>query len=854
MRSASIFSVFLGLTLALVAGAQPQVWSLSDIDHGHVSLGWGIPRTNLSVDGNPLTVGGVVYERGIGTHADSLIAIALHGDAKRIFGAVGVDDEAPKNTGAVEFAIMNSATGEFLWKSPVVKSGMEAVEFDFPVAGLDKLLLVVTDANDGIGWDHANWLDVQVEYNGSAPVSLAGSMNAVAKDVQLGFIGVPGGRFMQSGFVGRSHSRKPGLMTFPPRDNDAYLMPINLKVIQQDGSHNLELVYRSYEAIPVEEGVTRHVYFLEDPAYPVAVEYMVTAYYDENVFESQIRVINNGDGAIQLLERDAAFVTLPDGDAYITSFYLGPWELSNVTEDKVPRGILEHRVASTDRTALPDYPGVFLSFGKPADEDSGQVFAAAVAWTGSWQYKVTRSRDDRIFFSAGVTPDLIKLAPGEAYESPRVIMTWSDSGKGQASRNLHRYARNGGVMNGTVERPVILNSWEGVVFDFDEDKIIKMMDASAELGIEMFVLDDGWFGNEYPRNNDRAGLGDWQVNRAKLPGGIGKLIAEANKRGMKFGLWVEPEMVNPNSNLFHAHPDWIMQIPNRQAYQGRNQYLLDLSRPEVEEFVYNTVATILTENPGIEYIKWDHNGEGKNAGAAHLLDNQGALSDKHSQAYYRVMEKLRKDFPNVMFQLCASGGGRIDYGAMKYHDEFWASDQTNGIARVTIQWGISHFFPSNVIGSHINRWSDGDYKLRADVAMTGRLGVELSPDILAEEDKAVIRRGIAEYKKLRPLLHSADLYRGRSPHESPITELTFVAPDKREAVFFIIKRKTGAVDETATMRGLLPEAKYRLTEVNADETPRFTPGVFTGAELMEKGITFAFPDKTATAVVKLTAE
>ena len=847
-------SIFIGGLVAAATALGAGVWSLSEVEPERISQGWAAPCIDLSVDGRPLAVGGVSYKRGIGTHADSLIVVDLHGDAKRVFGAVGVDDEVPQGVGSVVFSILNSESGDVLWQSPIMKSGMAAVEFDVSAEGLAKLLLIASDANDGIGWDHADWLDVQIEYDGDAPVALDGGMNAEAKDVQLGFIGVPGGKFIQSGFVGRSNSRKPGLMTFPPRDNDAYLMPSNLKIIQSDGSHNLELVYRSYEKTALAEGVTRHTYFLEDPAYPVAVELAITAYYEDNVFESQLRVEKRGDAPIHLLERDAAFVTLPDKDTYITSFYVGPWELSNVSEDKVPRGILEHRIASTDRTALPDYPGVFLSFGKPVEEDSGQVFAAAIAWSGSWQYKVTRTRDDRIFFSAGATPDMIKLAPAEAYESPRVIMTWSDSGKGQASRNLHNYARKGGVMNGKVERPVILNSWEGVVFDFDEEKIIKMMDASAELGIEMFVLDDGWFGNEYPRNNDRAGLGDWQVNRAKLPGGIGKLIEEANKRGMKFGLWVEPEMVNPNSNLFNAHPDWIMQIPNRMAYQGRNQYLLDLSRPEVEEFVYTTVATILRENPGIAYIKWDHNGEGKNAGAAHLGDNQGALSDKHSQAYYRVMERLRKEFPQVLFQLCASGGARIDYGAMKYHDEFWASDETNAINRVTIQWGISHFFPSNVIGSHINRWGNGDYKLRADVAMTGRLGVELSPDILAEEDKVVIRRGIAEYKKLRPFLHAAELYRGRSPHESPITEVTFVAPDKSEAVFFIFKRKPGAVEETAVMRGLDPLAKYRLEEVNADETPRFAPGVFSGAELMEKGISFSFPDKPASAVVRLIAE
>ncbi|MEA4863538.1 MAG: alpha-galactosidase [Victivallaceae bacterium] len=840
--------------LAVLPGFGAET-DLSFVNPADVSQDWTSAKVNRSVNGTPLRVGGITYSKGLGTHAESILALNLGGGATRISGLVGVDDEINPGEGSVDFRLIDGATGKTLWKSATMNSGMAAEPFSVDVSGIGKLFLATTDAGNGNVCDHGDWLDVKIEYTGDAPVSMPSSCAAETDGVQWRFSGMPNGKFKQTGFGGRCSMPAPALCTFPPREEDALLLPANLKIVQSDGSCNVELVFKSSETKAISNDVTEHIYHLEDPAYKLAVDVTVTAYKQENVFESQMSITNNGNAPIMILNRDAAFVALPSGNTYISSFNgNGMREFTGFSESPAPRGIVEHRVAGTDRTALPDYPGVFISFDGPAKEESGRVFAAAVAWSGSWQYKVTRLPDERMFFSGGALDDPIKLRPAETYRSPRVIMTWSDSGKGQASRNFHNYARKYGIMNGFKERPIVLNSWEGVVFWFDENKLISMMDGAADLGVEMFVLDDGWFGNEYPRNSDRAGLGDWEVNRTKLPGGIGKLVEEAHKRGLKFGLWVEPEMVNPESNLYHAHPDWIMSIPNRTAYTGRNQYLLDLSNPEVEEFIYNTVSRILRENPGIEYIKWDHNMNGQNAGAAHLGDNQGALSDKHNEAYYRIMARLRKEFPNVAFQLCASGGARIDYGAMKYHEEFWPSDQSNGIKRVPIQWGISHFFPTNTMASHINRYEDGDFKLRADVAMTGRLGVELCPDILNASDRETVKRGIAAYKELRPLLHSADLYRGRSPFESTTTELTFVSQDKKQAVFFAFKLGSESGPMTLVMSGLNPDTAYDLIEINPDETPRAAPGTFSGRQLMETGVKVDFPAKPSSVVLKLTAQ
>ncbi|MDD4816618.1 MAG: alpha-galactosidase [Victivallaceae bacterium] len=679
------------------------------------------------------------------------------------------------------------------------------------------------------------------------------------KNIQWSFRTVKGEKLEQSGFaIGEGTATAPSdaVQAYP---RYLYSLDPSLRIIQADGSHNCMPVFDEMTTVPVRDGVVSHVFHLVDPAYPVKVRLIVTAFFESDVMTSQLEIENNGNAKITLMNRDAVCLTLAAPPESCITTFQGGWgrEMTGVCEDAIPFGVLKHQTHWMIRTTWPDWPGCFIALGGHAGEEHGRVFGAALAWPGAWQYKTGRLPwdNDRIFFSAGVQDDPSELAAGAVYRSPEVVMTGSDKGVGQASRNFHKFALGGGIYNPQAPRRVVLNSWEGVYFTFDEAKLISMMDGAAELGAEMFVLDDGWFGNgEFQRNHDRAGLGDWEVNTEKLPGGLEKLIAEAHKRGLEFGLWVEPEMVNPGSRLFTEHPDWAMAIPNRDRIAMRNQYVLDLSRPEVEEYIYNAVSSILAAHPGIHYIKWDHNCESHNLGSAALGSNQGALSELHNSAYLRIMAKLRSEFPNVTFQLCSSGGGRAEFGAMRYHEEFWGSDETNGLKRIAIQWGFSHFFPAEAIASHIGRYGDGDFKLRCDVAMTARLGVELSPDAITAESRNVVAKGIAEYKKLRKFLHSAELYRGRSPHSSEVTELTFVAGDKHEAVLFAFKRNCEARTEKIHASGLDPELKYRVSEVNADADERFSAGVFTGCELMSGGLEIKFPARFASAVAHLTVE
>ena len=846
-------------------------------------------RRNTSVEGNPLSIGGVRYtSNSIGLHAEGEFILKLDGKAVRATGAVGIDDDT-NGRGSVNFQWFDASGSDMklLWESKEMKSGEKAKEFSINLNGITRLRFVAAQGAD-MDYDHADLVNFKIEYDGAAPEqqSLAATFETnrltwnltgnVGGELRQGVFGAakvantpnagpgrqggrPGGMGGFGGFgggFGRGGGTQSAIAAWPRLPSE--VMDPSVYIIQEDGTHNLELRIAKKSVRQLDDERTEATYELKDPLYPVTVTLIATAFKTADVFTSQIVVKNNGTKNITLLDRDAAFINLPfTNDTYLTSFY-GDWgrEMTEIHEDKVGRGVLKHLTNKGSRVAVPDYPGCYISFDGKLQEETGRVFAAAIAWSGSWEYKITTTQNNTVFFSAGVpgTPTILK--PGEEYDSPKIVMTFSNEGAGQASRNLHNYGRMYGVYNGDKERPVVLNSWEGTYMDFNEAKLDTYIPDAAKLGVEYFVLDDGWFGNKYPRNNDSQGLGDWMVNKAKLPNGIEHLCDLCEQNGIKFGIWVEPEMVCPKSELFDAHPEYATELKGRNVQLIRNQRVLDLANPVVEEYVYKCVADLLKEHPRIAYIKWDHNCTlGANPGSHVDLDNQGAFSDKFTEAYYRIMAKLRKNFPNVIFQACGSGGMRGDIGALQYSEEIWGSDQTNGINRISIQWGWSHFLPVKAVAAHVGCLNDGDYKFRTDVAMTARLGVELDPssgNARRLGDPAIIAKGIAVYKQLRPLLHSADLYRGRSPMESQTTELTFVSQDKSEAVLFGFKRDRGARTETIKASGLDPNAKYKLTELNMDTEPRIEAGqVLTGAQLKQNGVQVRFPEKVSSVNIKL---
>ncbi len=393
--------------------------------------------------------------------------------------------------------------------------------------------------------------------------------------------------------------------------------------------------------------------------------------------------------------------------------------------------------------------------------------------------------------------------------------------------------------------------WGG--FDFDFNRIASLFAPAKEIGTELFLLDDGWFGNKYPRISDHAGLGDWQPNHSRLPNGLAPLAAEAVKRGLRFGIWIEPEMVNPKSELFEQHPDWVIRQPKRELELQRNQLVLDLTRPAVQEFEWNTISNILSV-PGISYAKWDCNRYLTQPGSSYLApDRQSHLWIDYVNALYALMDKTASTFPKTELMLCSGGGGRVDYGALKYFDEFWPSDNTDPVMRVPMQWDYSYFFPMMAIASHVTHWGNRPMHFACSVAMSARFGMDLDLTKLSAQDKAICAGAIAAYKQIREVTAFGDLYRLEDPHDNYRGALNFVAPDKSKAVLFVFQLKNGP-NTVVRPQGLDSAKRYTIHELNPAPGRAAMPQEgksFTGEELMRDGIMVSCANAIEASVIEL---
>ena len=411
--------------------------------------------------------------------------------------------------------------------------------------------------------------------------------------------------------------------------------------------------------------------------------------------------------------------------------------------------------------------------------------------------------------------------------------------------------------SGNTPRKILLNSWEGVYFDINQQGMEQMMTDIASMGGELFVMDDGWFGEKYPRNTDNAALGDWTVDSRKLPEGISSLIKGAEKNGIKFGIWIEPEMTNTVSELYEKHPEWILKAPERNPVTGRGgtQLVLDLSNPEVQDFVFGVVDKLMTENPQIDYIKWDANMGIQNHGSNYLTkDNQSHLYIDFHRGFEKVCQRIRDKYPNLTIQACASGGGRANYGYLPYFDEFWVSDNTDALQRIYMQWGTSYFFPAIAMASHISAAPNHQtfrtipLKYRIDVAMSGRLGMEIQPKNMTDEEKNLCRKAISEYKTIRPIVQLGDIYRLVSPYDKlGVASLMYTSPEKEKAVFYWWKTETFVNQHLprVKMAGLDAVKNYRIHELNRidNEPLPFEGKVFSGNFLMNNGLEIPYTHK-----------
>lgn len=661
---------------------------------------------------------------------------------------------------------------------------------------------------------------------------------------------------------------KYGMQLYPAYGGRFFLNPA-LKLTHSDGVLTTELVYTDHEVKTIDANRTQTIIHLQDNLYPVMVDIRFTAYIKENVICQSVSVSHKEKGTVKVENLASSYLSFHADSYYLTHFH-GTWAHEmQMREEQLTPGVKVIESKKGVRTTQSENSSFLLSLSRPSAEYSGDVYAGSLAWSGNYKMSFELDEYGILHMLGGMNPfaSTFMLKPGKILSTPEMVLTYSPCGKGQISRNLHDWSRKYALAHGDKIRPIILNSWEGAYFNFNEATITEMMDHAADFGIEMFVLDDGWFGNKYPRNGDNAGLGDWHVNREKLPRGINYLADYAVSKGMRFGIWIEPEMVNPDSELAKNHPEWIVRSGKRDVLPMRNQYLLDLSNPKVQDFVFNTFDNVVSMSTNISYIKWDANRHVDNAGSEYLpKGEQTHFWYEYVKGLYSVYDRIRAKHPDIEIQLCSSGGGRLDFGALKYHDEVWASDNTNALDRIYIQYGTNLFFPAIATASHVSTSPNHQtgmitpLKFRFDVAMSGRLGMELQPKDIVGDEYRFAKKTIQVYKDIRSIVQFGDLYRMNSPYdENGWYSLMYVSKDRKESVLFAYSLKyhgRTAFYETK-LHGLNAERSYRIKEINtvSGESRYYANGkVFTGDFLMKAGLSFPINNPYESIVLHLTEE
>ncbi|MDR2914031.1 MAG: alpha-galactosidase [Tannerella sp.] len=608
---------------------------------------------------------------------------------------------------------------------------------------------------------------------------------------------------------------------FYPAAGNGFIAEPALEVVHADGNTSTDLYYQNHETESVDANIDQTVIRLKDPQYSFYVDFYIRSYKKEDILEMWTEIYHQENGNVTLYKYASASPVFSAKEYWLTQFCGNYKREATIVEEKLSAGIkiLDSKLGV--RAHQMRIPSFMLSLDRVADEDEGEVYAGSLSWPGSFQLAFDLDWNNGLRALSGMNPYMSTyiLEKDKKFKTPVSIWTYSRLGKGQASRNLHQWAVNYTVRDGRKDRPTLLNNWEATHCDFDEKKIVSLFDGAKEIGIELFLLDDGWFGNgEYARDDDKHGLGDWAPDIKKLPSGLSYLCKEAAKRKIGFGIWLEPEMVNPKSLLFEKHPDWVITQPKRAPLYGRNQLILDLTRPEVQQYEWEEIIDkTLRPNPGISYVKWDANRYVTQPGSSYLApDKQSHLLIDYNNNLLGLMKKTKDQFPDVMMMLCAGGSGRTDYGSMQYFHSFWPSDNTDPLKRVFIQWGFSHLFPANTISAHVTRMGKRPMKFTIDVALSGAYGVDLDLSKVTTGEREQIRGSVELYKKsLRPIIQQGDLYRLSSPYENPCASLSYVSRDKTKAVVFVYQVEDGQ-NGIIRLKGLDPSKEYTLKELNPE--------------------------------------
>jgi len=637
-----------------------------------------------------------------------------------------------------------------------------------------------------------------------------------------------------------------------------------IQVTQADGNMSLDLKYVSFDTKKVDDNVAITTVILKDDIYPVEVKLFYKTYSKENVIEQWSEIKNNGSKPLKMEKYASANLYFRNKKFYLRH-YNGDWaQEMHPEEEELTHGIKSIDSKLGSRADLFEPPSFMVSFDKPATEDEGKVLMANLAWTGNYKIDLEVDAYNNLRLIAGINPyaSEYQLQPSQTFTTPALIYTYSETGKGDASRNLHHWATKYRIVDGEGQRLTLLNNWEATYFNFDENKLVDLFKGAKDLGVDMFLLDDGWFANKYPRNSDHAGLGDWQENAKKLPQGIGYLVKQAEATGIKFGIWVEPEMVSPKSELYENHKDWVIRQPDRPEKYFRNQLVLDLSNPDVQNFVFGVLDTLFTKNPTLAFIKWDCNAVMYNVNSAYLQKQglpQSHLYVDYVKGLYKVLERLRAKYPKVPMMLCSGGGARVDYGALKYFTEYWPSDNTDPLERIFIQWEDSYFFPAIASCNHITDWGRQPLKFRTDVAMMGKMGYDIVVSKLSADDLAFSQQAVKTYKGLSDIIWHGDMYRLQSPWDNNAASTMFVNEQENRAVLFayLVNNRyiPSATPLPIKLKGIDAQKKYTVKEINlypGSHSSIDGSHVYSGEFLMTIGVNPNINSNRTSVVLEIT--
>ena len=656
--------------------------------------------------------------------------------------------------------------------------------------------------------------------------------------------------------AGLSSSTIKGLEVYPVMGTEDYYEP-TFEIRHADGNPTSVLKYVKHSQQGNETSI-----LLRDEVYPVEVTLYYKVFPEEDIIQQWAEIKHEEKGKV-LLGRYASSMLYFEAPQYYLTEFSSDWakELQMLSQElQFGKKVVDSRLGT--RANMMAQPFFEVGIGSPVSENDGTVLMGTLGWTGNFRFTFEVDNQHVLRVVSGINHDASTylLQKGDIFRTADFFFTLA-KGTGEGSRRFQRWMMNHQLHKAKDDRMTLLNNWENTYFDFNEEKLVELFGEAKDLGVDLFLLDDGWFGNKYPRKDDHAGVGDWQVTKDKLPQGIPYLVKKAKENGVAFGIWIEPEMVNPKSELAEKHPDWLIQLPSRETYYFRNQMVLDLCNPKVQDFVFGVVDNLMQENPEIRFMKWDCNSPITNIYSPYLKENQGNIYVDYVRGLYKVLDRVQAKYPDLYMMMCSGGGGRSDVTGLRYFTEFWCSDNTDPIERLFIQWGYSQFMPAKAMCAHVTEWNRrASIKFRLDVAFQGKLGFDIGLKGLSNDDRQYCREAIKEYKRLKEVIWSPNLYRLVSPYEGQHCVVQRVNDAKSKSIVFAydIHPRYGELLLNTRLQGLDADAKYRVKEIclmpGKQSWLPCNDKVYTGDYLMKVGIKVTSANDLVSHIIEINTQ